>query len=372
VSPKGGEFPDPLDDLLREASRMSDDDLERAMAGAGPAQRKPVPPDLLEPGTTLRGIVVDVRGGEVLLELDGKYHGIVDEEEFPGELPRVGEEIQAKFERYDAKRGLAVLSFRGAQRQVFWDQLYQGARLEGTVSALTKGGLILDVRGARAFLPISQVELSRVEDLGPYLGRRLKCQVTSFDRTREEIVVSRRPILEEEGEVQRRKLFETLSEGQILTGTVKRITAHGAFVDLGGVDGLLPDGKIKAQGRKEGPEALREGQRIGVQIVKLDRERERVSLDFQVVAADSWGPAIEHYAVGDEVTGWVSARIPRGAVVTLEEGIEGLLPAETFHLLSAEPHPGSILRAVIQSIDRESREVLLRPASSEADAGTDG
>ena len=341
---------------------MSDQDLERVMAGANPEKRQSKPMESLEPGTKVRGVVVDVRAGEVLLELDGKIMGVLDESEFPDEeLPKVGSEVQAQFEHYDPVKDLAVLSVKGVRREVFWDELRAGTVLEGTVVATNKGGLTLDFKGARAFLPISQIELGRVEDLSPYVGRKLRCEVTSFDRGNQNIIVSRRPILEREAEAGRERAIATLSEGQVLRGTVARITDHGAFVDIGGIDGLLPS-KGRGQLKKGAGELLREGESLQVRVVRVDRERGRVALEKVEAAADVWGKAVEEYKVGEEVTGWVSRRTPAGLVLSIEEGVEGLIPQEHLHSSAEAPRPGAILKAVVTSIDPVLRRITLKVA----------
>ena len=362
MSQKGRGFDDFSDDLLREAGSLSDADLERIMAGAEPGRQGPRI-EALEPGATVRGIVVDVASGEVLVELDGKTLGAIDLSEFPeGEAPRIGDSIVARFERHDPEKNTARLSVGGVRREVLWDEIHAGTVLEGTVTAVNKGGLTLEVKGVRAFLPVSQIELERVSDLAPYVGSRLRCEVTSVDRASRNLVVSRRIVLEREAQAMKGKALARLSEGEVLSGTVKRITDHGAFIDLGGVDGLLAASRIRDHlKRKNLKEPLREGQTVQVQIIHVDRERERIGLDFKVLEAEIWSRAIESYAVGDEVTGWVSRKTPEGAVLSVDEGLEALLPAHLYHKLPEEPRPGSIIKAVVDVIDTAARRMLLRP-----------
>jgi ribosomal protein S1 len=234
--------------------------------------------------------------------------------------------------------------------------------VEGTVTDVNKGGLTLDVKGIRSFLPLSRIDRGRVQEPESYLGERLRCEVLSVDRDSRNVVLDRRAILEREAEVIRERVLATLSEGQVLRGEIRRLTDHGAFVDLGGVDGLLPRSRIHAHSRSgDLEEPLKEGQELQVQIVSVDLERGRVSLDFKYVESDLWGQLIEHYSAGDEVTGWVSARNDEGVVISLEEGIEGLLPESTLHRLPEPPRPGTILKAVVASIDREARRLVLSP-----------
>jgi ribosomal protein S1 len=363
VGNAGKDFNDPFDDLLKEA-RMSDAELERLMGSAGGAAQKSGGYEALDPGTRVRGVVVDVTRGEVLVELDGKTLGILEAAEFPGEeRPAVGERIEASFERFDGSKGLAVLSLGRARREVLWEELRIGTVLEGTVSAVNKGGLTLDIRGARAFLPVSHVELTRVEDLGGYVGKKLSCEVTSFDPSTRNLVVSRRRILEREAEATRTTALARLGEGEVLRGTVKRVTEHGAFIDLGGVDGLLPERRMQEHLKLKNLTApLAEGQEVEVEIVRMDRERGRITLDFKLMDAQAWGRAIEGYSAGDVVTGWVSRRDQDGVILSIDEGLEGILPAEYFHLLDEAPRPGSILKAAIATIDPARRRITLKPA----------
>jgi ribosomal protein S1 len=368
MSSKGNQFDDTFDDALQQATGMSDADVERLMSGtsAGPAGAASAGVESLEPGTRVDGVVVDHRGGEILVELDGKTLGVIDELEFSGgSPPPAGEKIQAQFEHYDRSKGHAILSVGGVRKEIFWEELRRGAVFEGTVTAVNKGGLTLDIKGTRAFMPVSQIERQRVQVLEPYIGKRLRCEVTDFDAVAQNLIVSRRAILEQEAAVERVDTLARIVEGEIRGGKVMRITTHGAFVDIGGMDGLVPATKIHAQ-LKAGTLAkpLEEGQEIQVQVVRVDRERERVSLDIKQVESEAWGHAIEGYSVGEELTGWLSRRTATEIAVSIDEGIEGVIPQELHYLLGADVQPGAILKVVIVAIDEEKRLVLLRPAAA--------
>lgn len=353
--------PDEYDDLLKDVAGISDADLERLMGGGGPPVDDSLAVEEIEPGTRIGGTVVELRDDEVLVELDGKNLGVIELGEFEiGEIPRPGTEIQAEFVRYDAEKDLSILSVQSVRREVLWDALRVGAVLAGTVVDKNKGGLTLDIKGERAFLPISQIELTRVEDLDPYLGRQLHCEVTRFDRQERNLIVSRRRILEREAAARKAEVLEALSEGDVVTGTVSRMTDHGAFIDLGGVDGLLHMSRIRQTVKTGEGEPLHVGQKVTVLIATLDRERERIGLDFHRLEEDDWDQTIESYAVGDTVTGWVS-RVESGrAVVRIDEGLEAIVPEE--FLSSPEPPgTGSIVRGSIVAIDRANREVRLKP-----------
>jgi small subunit ribosomal protein S1 len=372
MADKHRRFRDDAEDTQRSLG-MSDADLEALMAraerradrqGAAKFQGSARGIEDLEPGTRLRGIVIDVRGGEVLVELDSKNLGVVEEGDFEGgEVPKVGSTLEASLVRYDPRRELVVLSAGAARKQVFWEDLRPGIVLEGLVTAVNKGGLTLDVKGVRAFLPISQIERQRVEDASSYVGKKLRCEVTSVDRQSENVVVSRRVVLDREAEELRGKALARLREGEVLEGTVTRLSEHGAFIDLGGVEGLLHQSKITARRNEfSEEEPLRVGKRLEVEVVRVDAERGRVGLDFRRVSADTWNVSIEGYEVGDEVTGWVTKLTPEHAVLGIAEGVEGLLARR--HLVARrEPlQRGNILKARITGIDLEKRSIELEPA----------
>ena len=361
MSPQSGNFDDPFDQFSRDIQNLSNEDLERLMGGLPPS---PTEEGIgaTEAGTYLSGVVVDIRGGEILVEIGGKDLGVIDEMEFSeDELPKNGETIKAEFVRYDQTKEAAILTVKGVHKEVAWDSLRVGAVLEGTVVDTNKGGLILDVKGIRAFVPISQIERERVEDLTPYMNRKLVVVVTSLDRGSENLVVSRRELLNVEAEEERGRILATLSEGDALTGTVVRITDHGAFIDLGGTDGLLHASKIRQQLKGEDAK-LQVGQRIPVEIVRIDRDRGRIALDFKRQEASTWGQLAEDYEVGDEVTGWVKKTKETGIVLSIDEGIEGFLSNADASSLATTPLPGDIVKAVITAIDSVERTITLKAA----------
>ncbi len=332
------------------------------MGLSGGAKPESTSVETLEPGTRVSGMIVDFRGGEVLLELDSKTHGVIPESEYSDEvLPEIGATVQANFERYDGDRELAVLSVRGARTEILWDTIRSGMVVEGHVTEVNKGGLTLDIKGIRAFLPISQIERERVEDASVYVGSKLHCEVTSFDRADENLIVSRRAILEREAEAMRGKALARLSEGETLKGTVIRLIDAGAIVDLGGVEGLLHASKIREHHQELGTEkTLHTGQQIQVEVIRVDRERSRVSLDFQRVAGETWNVSVDGYSTGDEATGWITKVTPEGAFVSLEEGVEGLIPRKLLLDRQEPPRRGSLMRVAIVQIDRENRKIELK------------
>lgn len=361
---KGGGFPDSFDDFAKEAAGLSDADLERLMMGASSSSSSVARVESLPPGSRVEGLVIDFRGGEILVDLDGKTLGVIDETEFSGELPRIGERVRAQFERYDKRKDVAVLSVSGVRREIVWEDLRRGAMVEGVVTAVNKGGLSLDVKGVRAFMPASQVSRGHIEDFSSFVGQKLLCEVTNVDRASHNLVLSRRTILEREAEAEKVNVLARLSEGEVLKGTVVRVNEYGAFVDLGGTDGLIPASKIHAHVKSKAlPEPLKEGQQVTVHVVRVDREKGRISLDLKQLAADTWKRAVEGYVVGEEVTGWISRASPSEVIVSIEEGIEGVIPEGFVPLLGENGRPGTILKAVVFAIDAEKHRILLRPAA---------
>ncbi len=318
--------------------------------------------ETLEPGARVEGIIISIGDEGALVEIGSKQHGIIERSELEGLELCPGESVTAHFVRVDSKQELAILSLAETRREIFWDQLSAGDLLEGQVTGVNKGGLTVDIAGEKAFLPISQIELSRVDDLSGYVGMQITCEVMSFDRGERDVVVSRRGILEREREAGRVHAVAGLEEGQIVSGRVTRITAHGAFIDLGGVDGLLPQNKIQRRQKSMGGNApLKEGETVQLEIVHLDREAGRVSLDFQAIGVDGWSQVPEEYQVEDTATGLVTRIDAEGAWVLIDEGVEGVIPTV---LLAGTKQPieaGALCRTVIVSIDLSARRIELKP-----------
>ncbi len=359
------EIPDD-DEALRRLSEMSDADLEALMGGGVAANEGDIDVAQIEPGTRLQGTVLEARGDELLVELDGKSLGVVDLSEFDaGEVPSSGDELHAELVRYDAEKEIAILSTSEVRTEVAWEELRVGTLVAGRVTDKNRGGLTLDIKGIRAFLPISQIELSRVEDLDPYVGQTLQCRVTQVDRADQNLVVSRRELLEEEAAAAREEALAKLDVGAVVTGTVVRINDHGAFIDLGGVDGLLHASKIRAAIQEdEDGERVHVGKRIAVEVRTIDRSRARIGLDFHHVEGDSWDRVLANFAVGDLVVGWLSERSAAGARIKIDDGLEAAIPPEELGHLEPDASVGAIVRATIIALDAGAREVRVRPVAT--------
>lgn len=355
-------FRDSSDDDLDKIANLSDADLDRLMGG-GSVEEETQNYETIEPGTRVKGIVIGMQGDEILVELDGKTVGVVDAKEFDEdeEIPGEGTTIQGEYVQYDAGRDVHLLSTKAVRTEVAWEELRPGMILEGVVTGTNKGGLTIDIKDMRAFMPISQIDRQRVEDLELFVGRKLRCEVTQVDRDRENLVVSRRLILDREHEAARQKAVDSVTEGTVVKGRITRLSEHGAFVDVGGVDGLLHASRIKDHfGTKDGSHPLKEGQLIEVEIARVDYDRARISLGFVAVEANSWSEVIGDYSEGDLVSGWISKETDDGLILSLDEGVEALIPKHLVDKLE-DANVGAIVKANIASIDSEAKRITVHP-----------
>ena len=301
-----------------------------------------------EEGEVVQGRVVQVRGGEVLVDVGYKSEGTIPLEEFTrsGTMPKVGDEIEVYLEAKEDNDGLIVLSKDRADKIKVWDvvsRAYEkGVPVEGRVVEVVKGGLAVDV-GVRAFLPGSQVDLRPVKNLASLLGQTIRAKVIKLNRRRGNVVLSRRAMLEEEREERRRHTLSVLEEGMALTGTVKNITDYGAFIDLGGIDGLLHVTDM-SWGRIGHPsEIFQVGDQVEVVVLHFDKETSRVSLGYKQRSSDPWEVVETKYPVGAKVTGRVVSLTNYGAFVELEAGIEGLVHVSEMSWTRRVRHPSKLV-----------------------------
>lgn len=310
-----------------------------------------------------KGRVVSIGKEDVFVDLGGKSQGIASLIQFD-EPPKVGDEIEFNVERYDPREGLLILTKKGATAQnVSWETLEVGQVVEGTVTGTNKGGLELEVKSMRAFMPAGQVELFHVPDLTQFVGQRMTAEVTSFEREGRNIVLSRRNILEREREEQKTKLVAELAEGQVRRGTVRNVMEYGAFVDLGGVEGLLHVSEMSFRRVRNPNEIVKAGDVVDVKILKIDRETGKFSLSLkQARGVDPWAEAGNQYAPGTQVTGRVTKVESFGAFIEVEEGVEGLLPVSEMSYQRIR-HPsdvlkeGDTLKLVVLSVDPVARRM---------------
>jgi len=311
------------------------------------------------------GKVIAIHGDDVFVDLGGKSQGIVPAKQFEDGLPEPGDQIEVVIEDYDPDEGLVMVSLPGAVKEADWDTLQMGQIVEGRVTGHNKGGLELVVNGIRAFMPISQIEMFRVEDLHPYADQTLRCEVIELDRSEQNLLVSQRALLERESAEAREALFEQLVEGQTVDGTVKTVMPYGAFVDIGGADGLLHVREMSYGHVKDPNEIVQPGQSVKVMVLKIDREARRISLGLKQIMPDPWVDAEMKWPVQSVVAGRVSNLADFGAFVELDDGIEGLVPISEITHERRIRHPGDVLnegqivQVRVMQVDTERRRISL-------------
>src|SRR5213078_68595 len=324
-------------------------------------------------GTVVKGRVISIENDAALIDVGLKSEGRVPLKEFAagGQEPElhVGDTVEVYLERMEDKNGEAQLSREKARREEAWTQLEKSFqtndRVTGTIFGRVKGGFTVDLNGAVAFLPGSQVDIRPVRDIAPLLGSPQPFQILKMDRSRGNIVVSRRAVLEESRAEQRSELVASLKEGQILTGVVKNITDYGAFVDLGGVDGLLHVTDIAWRRINHPSEALNIGQSVKVQVIRFNPETQRISLGMKQLEADPWEGVELKYPAGAKFTGRVTNITDYGAFVELEPGVEGLVHVSEMSWTKKNVHPGKIVstsqevEVMVLDVDPQKRRISL-------------
>ncbi|HEV3475717.1 MAG TPA: 30S ribosomal protein S1 [Actinomycetota bacterium] len=325
-------------------------------------------------GDLLSGTVVRIDRDEVLLDIGYKSEGVIPAKELsirhdvdPGEVVKVGDQLEALVLQKEDKEGRLILSKKRAQYERAWGRIEkimgEGGTITGPVIEVVKGGLILDI-GLRGFLPASLVELRRVRDLHPYVGQELECKIIELDRNRNNVVLSRRAFLEESQSEGRKKFLESLQKGERRTGTVSSIVNFGAFVDLGGVDGLVHVSELSWRHVEHPSEVVSVSQEVEVEVLDVDMERERVSLSLKATQADPWKEFESKHSAGQVIDGEVTKIVPFGAFVRVSDGIEGLVHISKLseeHVESAEQvvQVGEKVRVRVEDVDVARRRVSL-------------
>ncbi|HTJ62418.1 MAG TPA: 30S ribosomal protein S1 [Alphaproteobacteria bacterium] len=324
-------------------------------------------------GTVVKGIVVSIDNDAAMIDVGLKSEGRVALKEFAGpngqtEL-KVGDTVEVFIERLEDRNGEAMLSREKAKREESWvalDVAFQKQeRVTGVIFGRVKGGFTVDLNGAIAFLPGSQVDIRPVRDVTPLLGTPQPFQILKMDRSRGNIVVSRRAVLEESRAEARTELVSSLKEGQILTGVVKNITDYGAFVDLGGVDGLLHVTDIAWRRVNHPSEALQIGQTVQVQVIRFNSDTQRISLGMKQLEADPWEGVAAKFPVNAKFKGRVTNITDYGAFVELEPGIEGLVHVSEMSWTKKNVHPGKIVstsqevEVMVLDVDANKRRISL-------------
>jgi small subunit ribosomal protein S1 len=324
-------------------------------------------------GSVVRGFVIGIEGDAVIIDVGLKSEGRVPLKELaaPGQKADVsiGDEIEVYVERMEDRNGQAVLSRDKARREEAWGVLETSfekqERVTGVIFGKVKGGFTVDLSGATAFLPGSQVDIRPVRDLGPLMGTPQPFQILKIDRRRGNIVVSRRAVLEESRAEARSELVSNLQEGQVLQGVVKNITDYGAFVDLGGVDGLLHVTDIAWQRISHPSEALQIGETVEVQVIRFNAETQRISLGMKQLLSDPWENVDGKFPIGAKMEGRVTNITDYGAFVELEAGVEGLVHVSEMSWTKKNVHPGKIVstsqqvEVMVLDVDLSKRRISL-------------
>jgi len=352
-----------------------DQELELAMAGTEAGEYS-IGTSTLEVNSVLEGRVLRVDDEFVLVDVGYKSEGHIprnewDESEPP---PQVGDIVKVLLEEFEEgqveeQRGLITLSKRKARRIEDWlrvmESVHENDVVTGFVTRKIKGGLLVDISGVNVFLPASQVDIRRPADIGDYCGRAIQCLVLKIDEARRNIVVSRRALIEQERAERKKQLMETLEVAQIRRGVVKNIADFGAFVDLGGIDGLLHITDM-SWGRIGHPsEMVQIDQEVEVQVLHIDREREKIALGMKQRTASPWAKVADKYPVGTVCKGSVVNVMSYGAFVKLEDGVEGLVHISEMSWTKRVSHPSELVKpgdeveVVVLAINKEKQEISL-------------
>ncbi len=323
-------------------------------------------------GTVVRGRVLQVRSGFVMLDLGYKSDGIIPVEQFTDEELKAlkpGDELEVLLEAAEDSNGNLMLSREKAKKLQVWDHLnraYQnGTPVKGKVVSTIKGGLTIDIGGVTAFLPGSQIDTKPVHNLNSLVGHTLDMKIIKMNSGRGNMVLSRRALLEEHQSAKKEQTLANLVEGQVIGGAVKNITEYGAFVDLGGIDGLLHITDM-SWGRINHPSQIcKVGDKIDVVVLKYDREKQKVSLGLKQKTQDPWLAAAEKYTVGARVRGKVMSLTDYGAFIELEHGVEGLVHVSEMSWTQKIKHPskivkaGDMIEAQVLSVDASGKRISL-------------
>lgn len=403
--------PNPVDDQIDAAMKVKaapegrvsepllkqlwDDDLEKELAAAlegfdetsfdvaaprGKSSNKEVANSAARGQESRRGPqvgeVIAIRGKSVFVDLGAKSEGVLPLEQFGDTPPEIGSMIEVVPDHFDAAEGLLLLALKGAAVEANWENLRKGLIVEAKVTKTNKGGLDVEVNGIRGFLPIGQIDYNRVEDTSIYVNQKLRVIVTEANQREKNLVVSRRELVERERAEMREKTWKELEEGQVRKGIIRSVRDFGAFVDLGGVDGLLHISDMSWARLTDAGRAVTVGQEVEVKILKIDREAQRLSLGLKQLTPSPWDMAESKYPRGTTVTGKVTRLMEFGAFVELEPGVEGLihiteLGAGRVRRVADIVNPGQEVEVRVLKVESDIKRIALSikpiPVAVEAD-----
>lgn len=322
-------------------------------------------------GTVLKGTVIDIIGDCAIVDVGLKSEGRVPLKEFGSDANKLKkyDEVDVYVERMEDREGMIALSHEKARREAVWKELEEShaktLQVVGTIFGRVKGGFTVDLKGAVAFLPGSQLDVRPIKDVGPLMNIEQPFMILKMDRTRGNIVVSRRAVLEESRTEARGELLSKIEEGTIMDGVVKNITDYGAFIDLGGIDGLLHITDMSWRRLNHPTEMIQLGQTIKVQVIRYNRDTGRISLGMKQLESDPWAGIGDRVAVGQKVKGQITNITDYGAFVEIEPGVEGLIHVSEMSWTKKNIHPGKMVstsqevEAVILEIDPTKRRIAL-------------
>ncbi|CCY05983.1 putative uncharacterized protein [Eggerthella sp. CAG:1427] len=335
-------------------------------------------------GDLIDGTVVKIEHDEVLVDIGFKSEGVIPARELsirkdadPSEVVSLGDKLEALVLQKEDKDGRLILSKKRAEYERAWiqveDKFKAGEVVTGEVIEVVKGGLILDI-GLRGFLPASLVDLRRVKDLSAYLGTEIEARVIEMDRNRNNVVLSRRVLLEEGRKNERAEILEKLSKGMRLKGTVSSIVDFGAFVDLGGIDGLIHISELSWSHVNHPSEVVKVGEEVEVEVLDVDLQRERISLGLKQTTEDPWTKLVETYPVGTVVDGKVTKIVPFGAFIELGANVEGLVHISEMAMKHIDSpaqvvHVGDAVKVKVMDVNVERRRISLSMKAAAEELG---
>jgi small subunit ribosomal protein S1 len=388
IAPTTGERPKLRDldaeieaELASAMEGMSDKDLLGGeLPGTKPGEKRPTPSPVRE------GTVVSIHNEDVFVQVPGgRSQGLLPLEQFPEGPPAIGSKVLVQVERFDHNDGILVFTRQGAVQHANWATVAIGQIVEARCTEVNRGGLAVEVNNIRGFLPISQIDMYRVENPEQFVNQRLRCMVVEVDPAAKNLVVSRRALLEHEREEAAKKIWEELAEGQVRKGTVRLLKPFGAFVDIGGADGLIPISELSWSRIKDPSEVIKVGETIEVVVHRVDRDARKVTLSLKQMKPSPWDTIHLNYPEGSVVAGTVARIEPFGAFVEIEPGIEGLVHISEVSGQRVR-HPsdvvkvGDTVQVKVVNIDRDQRRIGLsikavkeaeKEAANEAEAAAE-
>lgn len=354
-----------IEDELAEALAEIESKGDFAAAGpAPPGGQEGEEAPTLEAGSKITVRVVDVRGDDVFVDLGGKSEGFIPVLQFEGKLPAAGDKIEVIVDRYDERNDVHILRRPGQAQEADWGSVERGMIVDAQVKGVNKGGLEVTVSGLRGFMPAGQVDIGRIEDLSTLVGKTLRCEVTEANAASRNLVVSRKKVQEREREELAKALRESLDVGQTHEGVVRKLMDFGAFVDIGGMDGLIHVSQLSWRKVRHPSEVLREGEKVKVQILSFDRETGKLGLGLRQLHENPWIQVAAKYPPGLIVPGKVTRTAEFGAFVELEPGIEGLIhisemSGRRIARVTEVVHEGDSVEVKVMEVDAERQRISL-------------